>query len=134
MKIPVFDNIKFVDKEGYLTPGWSNILQELFQSLQADFSDEGLVIPSQTAADIAKLTDAPNWTVIGDTTNNALKIKIDDELRTIFSINGLIIPSLTATEIANMTDIQDWTLVGDTTNNLLKIRINGVWKSINTTP
>jgi len=77
MKIPVFDNIKFVDKEGYLTPGWSNILQELFQSLQADFSDEGLVIPSQTAADIAKLTDAPNWTVIGDTTNNLLKIKIN---------------------------------------------------------
>jgi len=83
MKIPVFDNIKFVDKEGYLTPEWTNILQALFQSLQADFSDEGLVIPSQTAANISKLTDAPNWTVIGDTTNNLLKIKINGAWKSI---------------------------------------------------
>ena len=83
MKIPVFDNIRFVDKEGYLTPEWTNILQELFQVLHLTISDEGFLIPDQTQTNIDKLTSSPNWTMIGDSTNNLLKVKINGAWRTV---------------------------------------------------
>ena len=78
MAIPVFDNIQVVDEKGLLTPEWRSILQDLFQVLQSRFSDEGLVMPSQTLANINLLVNPPtqNGTMIYDVTDDQAKINI----------------------------------------------------------
>ena len=55
MKIPNFINQRFVDKDGNLTEHWQHTLEQLFQELQQQMSDEGHIAPSQTAANIAVL-------------------------------------------------------------------------------
>jgi hypothetical protein len=79
MAIPVFDNIQIVDKDGFLTPEWRSILQDLLQVLQSRFSDEGLVMPSQTTAKISRLVSPPtqNGAMIYDSTDDLAKINID---------------------------------------------------------
>lgn len=87
MTIPVFDNIKFVDENGYLTPEWRGVLQDLFQTLQSRFSDEGLVMPSQTAAKLALLLPPKTQvgTMIYDETNKLAKININGTFKTILT-------------------------------------------------
>lgn len=81
MKVPIFNDVKLVDEDGKMTSEWRDILSQLFQSLQTDFSEEGIIIPSQPRSNISKLDDSPNWTMIGDQTedltDSVLKIKID---------------------------------------------------------
>jgi len=83
MAIPVLENIKMTDERGYLTPEWRNILQALFDMLQVNFSEEGLIMPSQTADDITTIAPITNGTMIYDSTNKLAKIVIDGALKTI---------------------------------------------------
>ena len=83
MPIPVFDNIKVVDENGYFTPEWKNIIESLFATLQYKLSDEGSVIPSQPNANIQVLTEAPNGTMVYDETNNTALININGDFKII---------------------------------------------------
>lgn len=84
MKIPVFSNIQFVDKAtGYLTDIWGKMLNQLFDQLQKNVSDEGFVIPSLSTDDILKLTNAVDGTLIYDETLNVLKIRKNGVFTTI---------------------------------------------------
>jgi len=77
MTVPVFDNIRFVNENGLLTPEWRAILQNLFQSLQDRFSNEGLVMPSQSYGNISLLNDSVDGALVYDATNNLAKIRIN---------------------------------------------------------
>ena len=92
MAIPVFDNIQVVDDKGLLTPEWRSILQDLFQVLQTRFSDEGLVMPSQTLDNIKLLVSPPtqNGTMIYDVTDDLAKINIAGVWQTIGTGSGPI--------------------------------------------
>lgn len=83
MAIPVLENIKMVDEKGYLTPEWRNIMQALFDVLQVNFSEEGLIMPSQTSDSITTIAPSTNGTMIYDTTNKLAKIVIEGALKTI---------------------------------------------------
>jgi len=74
MNIPNFEDVPFVDKNGLLTDAWKNILQQLFQELQNNVSNEGIMIPQQSAANIIILTTTESiGSIIYDSTNNVFK-------------------------------------------------------------
>jgi hypothetical protein len=83
MKIPNFINTAFVDGNGVLTDVWGKTLNQLFDQMQQNISEEGFVIPSLTTTDIARLVNAPNGTLIIDSTLNVLKVKLAGTFRTI---------------------------------------------------
>lgn len=84
MKIPNFENIQFVDRSGYLTPEWQLILQQLFQSLQKNVSDEGLFVPQQPTTIINQLnTAASTSALLYDSTTNQLKVNISGTFQVI---------------------------------------------------
>ncbi len=77
MNIPNFENIKFVDHNGNLTPQWQLILQNLFQQLQNNLSDEGYKVPQQPTATITALnTAASTGALLYDSTTDELKVNI----------------------------------------------------------
>lgn len=55
MKIPNFIDTQVIDKDGRLTPTWKQILSQLFTELQLNLSDEGIIMPQQTTANISQL-------------------------------------------------------------------------------
>ncbi len=85
MNIPTFQNIRWVDSEGYLTPEARQTLEQLFTEMQNNLSEQGLVPPSQTADTIAALTQASPFTIIGDSTNDLPKIKVGGVFKTILT-------------------------------------------------
>lgn len=93
MAIPVFDNIKFIDENGLLTPEWRAILQDLFQTLQTRFSDEGLVMPSQSVTNIGLLNNSDDGALVYDETTNLPKIRVNGIWETLnFSPSPLTLP------------------------------------------
>ena len=72
MKIPNFLDIRLVDEKGFITDEWRQILEQLFQQLQKNVGDEGFVVSSQTATNIA-LLNLVNGTIIYDSTSNEFK-------------------------------------------------------------
>lgn len=82
MIIPNFVQDKLVDSTGAMTPNWVMFFSQLIDQMQANLSDEGVVIPSQTTANISVIKDhdpAPlNGTIIYDSTTNQLKVKLSD--------------------------------------------------------
>lgn len=61
MKIPSLPNDrKIVDDKGYLTDIWANFLSNLITVLNENLSNEGFILPSQNAANIAKLNSGTN--------------------------------------------------------------------------
>lgn len=81
--IPIFVESQVVDNNGYLTPIWRNIFISLFEQLQSNFSDEGLVVPSLPTDSIAQLTGSDPFTLIGDSTLNLLKVNIAGTFKTV---------------------------------------------------
>jgi hypothetical protein len=93
MAIPVFDNIKFIDANGLLTPEWRAILQDLFQTLQARFSNEGLVMPSQPSTNISQLNSSDNGALVYDETSNLPKIRVNGIWETLnYSPSPITVP------------------------------------------
>ncbi len=82
MNIPNFVDIPVIVKRNdgyYWSDEWRAIMIALIQTLQTNASNEGLVPPSQSAANIGIITpSAQTFTLIGDTTNNKLKVKLQD--------------------------------------------------------
>lgn len=85
MNIPNFENIQFVDDNGYLTESWQNVLQQLFSALQSNVSNEGFQVPQQPTTTIAQLqsqfaasTDPAVYygNMLYDSTTNELKVNI----------------------------------------------------------
>lgn len=75
MLVPTLVQQQVVDEKGFLTPQWRQFFEQLLQNMQQSLSDEGFLIPPQSAANIALLTDSPNGTIIYDETNNEFKGK-----------------------------------------------------------
>lgn len=88
MKAFVFESMQLVDKDGYATPAFKNLMEQLFLALQTNFSDNGLVPPSQATAVIATLTNIAPFTIIGDTTTKLPKMY--DPLTTSFKTISLV--------------------------------------------
>lgn len=88
MKIPNFIDVQVVETEGEnkgkFTETWRNIMTQLFQTLQQNASDESLVTPQQTTANIAQLQGANMQQYTGgliyDSTTNQLKVSIFDPM------------------------------------------------------
>jgi hypothetical protein len=86
MKIPNFIDTPIVDKDGNLTLTWKQIIQQLITQLQLGLSDEGILVPQQTAGNIAKLTgDKVIGSLIYDSDNNLLKVNINDSWKTVLT-------------------------------------------------
>lgn len=78
MTVPNFISTPVIvkDKDGnyYWSPEWRNVMTQLLQQLQDNFSQEGLVVPGQTAANITTLSTAlSNQAILYDTDNNLFK-------------------------------------------------------------
>lgn len=85
MKIPNFSNARFVEKDGHLTEEWRHVLEQLFNELQQQMSDEGHVMPSQDATNVAVLDgDATKaGATLYNTTTKKAMINIDGTLKEI---------------------------------------------------
>lgn len=55
MNIPNYENVPFVDRDGYLTDQWSLIMQQLITALQNNVSDQGFQVPQQSTTTINSL-------------------------------------------------------------------------------
>lgn len=53
MEIPVFQDLKYVDEDGFLTESMQIYNDQLNQALQGGLSDNGWTIPPITAANLA---------------------------------------------------------------------------------
>lgn len=77
MNIPNFENIQMVDRNGYLTEQWQMIMQQLFQVLQQNLSDEGYKLPQQSTTIITALnTAASTGNLLYDSTTDQAKVNI----------------------------------------------------------
>lgn len=84
MKVPLFTRQSFVDKDGNLTPAIQQVFDVLFQQMQQNLSNDGMVIPGLNTNDInqaaspSNTNNKPNGTLWYDTTTNELKLKKND--------------------------------------------------------
>lgn len=84
MKIPNFEDIPLVNNDGKLTNEWRQILTQLFQQMQKNLSDEGLIAPSQSTANIAQLaTTAKNGALFNDIDTDDLKVILNGLVKTV---------------------------------------------------
>jgi hypothetical protein len=84
MNIPNFENIQIVDRNGYLTEQWQLIMQQLFQVLQQNLSDEGYKLPQQPTSIITTLnTAASTGNLLYDSTTDQAKVNIAGTYRVI---------------------------------------------------
>lgn len=76
--IPIFPdvprNIPMMDKDGRINPIWAFFFDQLSFALQTFYKTEGIVIPQETATNIAQLTGTQSiGNIIYDSTNNEFK-------------------------------------------------------------
>lgn len=85
MKIPNFINERFVNKEGHLTETWQHALEQLFNELQTQMSDEGHIVPSQDATNVAILDGDTTkaGALLYNTTTKKAMVNIDGTLKEI---------------------------------------------------
>lgn len=64
-----------VDKDGMMSEIWQFYFDQMTLALQTNFKPEGIVVPQETAANIALLgnTNASVGNIIYDSTNNVFK-------------------------------------------------------------
>jgi len=87
MELINFEDTKVIDENGYLTPGWKEILSQLIGQLQKNYSQEGLFVPPQTDTNITKLDNVKsNRALIYDETNDKLLININGTFKEIQTI------------------------------------------------
>lgn len=84
MNVPNYIHDRLVNKEGLLTEEWQVLIGQLLEELQTNFSNEGLVAPSQTTANINIIQPkALAGTLIYDTDTNQLMVNIDGTFKAI---------------------------------------------------
>lgn len=83
-------NQPFVDKDGNMNQYWLLFFQNLVASLQNNYSNEGILVPSQTATNIAALSTATttevkrgsNANIVFDSTNSLFKGNVNGVWKT----------------------------------------------------
>jgi hypothetical protein len=55
MNVPSFLDSRVIKEDGTWTDEWKTIMQALFQNMQSNLGNEGLVMPMQSAANIATI-------------------------------------------------------------------------------
>lgn len=80
-QIPVVEQHE--DGKFYFTPEMQGMFSQLFSTLAQNLGQEGLVPPPQTAANIALLTNSQPFTLVGDSTNDLLKVRLGGIFKTI---------------------------------------------------
>lgn len=83
MNIPTFVTKKIADENGNLTSEWQLIFDQLFSQIGVNLSNEGLVVPSQSSSNISLLTKSLPFTLVGDSTNNVLKVNLNGIFKTV---------------------------------------------------
>ena len=90
MIIPTFQNVQFVDEEGFLTTQMQMYNDELNNVLRNGLSDNGWTLPTVTQAELAQIMALPNdqqlpngtiWYVRNPAINptyNEIVVKLDD--------------------------------------------------------
>lgn len=76
MNIPDFSYDKVVDTNGNWTMAWLQVITQLLQQLQENFSEAGLVGPSQSTANIAVIASSvpQDCTFIYDSDTDEVKV------------------------------------------------------------
>ena len=75
MKIPNFIDAQFVNKDGYLTDTWKQILQQLLQQMSSDVSDEGFIVPQQPTSNLPALSKQQSvGAIVYDSTTDQFKV------------------------------------------------------------
>lgn len=70
-----------------LSDEWRLYLQQLTQAVQQTVSSQGIKVPPNTAAQIAQLTSlAGNFSIMGDSDNNVLKVNLNGTIKTIATL------------------------------------------------
>lgn len=83
MNVPTFSYDKIVDKDGNWTLIWLQIIMQLLQQLQLNFSDNGVVIPSQSTSNItALLSNSLNGTIWYDSDTDSFKGLVNGVVKT----------------------------------------------------
>jgi len=91
MIVPTYTQERLVDEDRYLTRPWQGVIGELLQNMQKALSNEGFVIPSQSAANINILISInpetlqpymADGTIIYDSTNHQFKGMVNGVLKT----------------------------------------------------
>jgi hypothetical protein len=72
-----------VKPNGEWQPEWRQFFEQLVQALQQNYTPEGLILPSQTAANITLLTNSVGGTLLYDSTDNVGKINLNGTWHTI---------------------------------------------------
>jgi len=79
MNVPSWVHNRLVNPDGTITEEWEIMINQLLSQLNINFSDEGLVAPSQTTANINTIeTNAQNGTLLYDSITNTLKVRLSD--------------------------------------------------------
>lgn len=75
---------KVINDKGELHPEWDHFFDGLISTLQKNLSNEGVVIPQQTTANITALnTDRSVGALLYDKQTNELKVNIDGEYKVV---------------------------------------------------
>lgn len=75
---------KITDKDGNLSAEWFQFFSSLVNALQQTISDEGILIPTQTAANITRLdTTKSARRLLFDSDNDVAKVNLTGTFKTI---------------------------------------------------
>ncbi len=84
MKVPNFEDIKVVNSDGLLTNEWRQIFTQLFNQMHSNLSDEGLIAPSQTTANIAQLASTEkNGALFNNSDTDSLQVILNGIVKTV---------------------------------------------------
>jgi hypothetical protein len=84
MNIPDFTTVSstpLIDKDGKITDMWRTVFNQLFQQLQQNASNAGLVAPNQTTVNISQFT-TKNGAMFYDADIHAMKVCINGAIKT----------------------------------------------------
>ncbi len=84
MIVPTFSYDKVVDKEGNWSLIWLQIITQLLQQLQVSFSEEGLVLPQQSSANITVIAASyPNGTMFYNSDTDEFQVIVGGSVKTV---------------------------------------------------
>ena len=76
-------NVPFLKENGMISDYWGLFFDNLIMALQVNFKPEGIVVPEQTASNIALLTTVDAFrNILYDSTNNLFKGNINGTWKT----------------------------------------------------
>jgi len=84
MNVPAYSASQVVDKNGNWTFAWLQVITQLLQQLQTNFSNEGLVLPQQTSSNISTIApNYPNGIMFYNSSTNTMQVKINGTVKTV---------------------------------------------------